>query len=450
MSVPQSAVVWFRRDLRLTDHPALLAAAQASDHVLGVFVLDRSLWRRAGAPRRAFLAGALADLSDRLDGRLAVLHGDPARAIVGAARHVGAATVHVSAEFTPYGTARDQRVSAALAEHGVGWAATGSAYAVAPGRIRKADGTPYRVFTPFSRAWRAHGWRPPAADAGPIRWLEYDGPHRTRLPEQPSTGTSLPTPTEAAARRRWRAFLDHDLAEYDVHRDRPDLDRTSRMSAYLHLGLIHPRTLLADLGDRRGAGPDRFRTELCWREFYADVLFAEPSSAWESYDPRWAAFPWDDDKARFAAWQHGRTGFPIVDAGMRQLRAEGWMHSRLRMIVASFLVKDLHLPWQWGARHFMDLLVDADVASNNHGWQWTAGSGTDAAPYFRVFNPITQGQRFDPAGDYVRRWVPELRGLAGPAVHQPGRERPPGYPAPMVDHQAERIDALRRYEQIRG
>jgi deoxyribodipyrimidine photo-lyase len=210
--------------------------------------------------------------------------------------------------------------------------------------------------------------------------------------------------------------------------------------------LVHPRQLLADLGPERGH--EVFASELAWREFYADVLFRRPETAWENLDPKMASMVVDTDaaaRARFDRWATGTTGFPIVDAGMRQLLSTGWMHNRVRMLVASFLVKDLHLPWQWGARHFMSHLVDGDLASNQHGWQWAAGTGTDAAPYFRVFNPTTQAHRFDSSGDYVRRWVPELRGIDGGAVHEPGARRPSDYPAPMVDHGAEREEALARY-----
>jgi deoxyribodipyrimidine photo-lyase len=220
------------------------------------------------------------------------------------------------------------------------------------------------------------------------------------------------------------------------------------MSVYLKWGCIHPRTLLADLG----GGDETYRRELAWREFYAHVLFHWPDSAREYFAPQLKAMAYEEpDSAAFEAWAQGRTGFPIVDAGMRQLLAIGWVHNRVRMIVASFLVKDLHIEWTAGARHFMRHLVDADLASNQHGWQWTAGTGTDPAPYFRVFNPVTQGQKFDPDGDYVRRWVPELRGIAGRAVHTPWElpETPRGYPEPIVDHKKERAVALQRYNATR-
>jgi deoxyribodipyrimidine photo-lyase len=221
------------------------------------------------------------------------------------------------------------------------------------------------------------------------------------------------------------------------------------MSVYLKYGNIHPRTLLADLG----SADETYRKELAWREFYAAVLHFHPSSAREYYRPELARMTYSTGaraEADFAAWQQGKTGYPIVDAGMRQLLAQGWMHNRLRMIVASFLVKDLHLEWTAGARHFMNHLVDGDLASNQHGWQWTAGTGTDAAPYFRIFNPTTQGLKFDPNGEYVRRWVPELRGLSGAQVHEPAKHGAvEGYPAPIADHAKEREVALARYQATR-
>ncbi len=446
------ALLWFRRDLRLADHPALLAARDAGP-VVPVFVLDPVLWGGSGAPRRAFLAGALDDLRDRTDGALAVLHGDPRRVIPAAARAVGAGSVHVSQEFTPYGVARDDDVAAALSGHGIGWVPTGSPYAVSPGRVTKDDGSPYRVFTPFSKAWRQHGWRAPAATARTVDWQTYDGPHGGAFPTAPAVA-NLPTPTEAAARAAWHRFRDNDLDAYAGVRNDPGADRTSRLSPYLHLGLIHPRTVLADISDRAGKGPDVWRSEVCWREFYADVLHHNPASAWGNYDERFDRIEWDTDARaheRFETWKKGATGFPIVDAGMRQLTGEGWMHNRVRMITASFLVKDLHCPWQWGARWFLDQLVDGDVASNNHGWQWTAGSGTDASPYVRVFNPMLQGAKYDPTGEYVRRWVPELRGLDGGRAHEPWEHGgAAGYPDRIVDHAVERTDALERYEKIRA
>ncbi|GGS15470.1 cryptochrome/photolyase family protein [Actinokineospora fastidiosa] len=433
------SIVWFRRDLRLRDHPALLAAADRGHDALALFVVDPALTAPAGAARLAFLHGCLRALDEQLGGRLMVADGDPAVVVPRVARSVGATSVHVSADAGPYGRTRDLAVEHALSD--VEFVRTGSPYAVTPGRITKADGTSYRVFTPFSRAWAEHGWRTPAkTSASTLHWIEpVDG----GLPDPPACSARLPEPGEHAAMAAWEAFRDERLPDYAARRDRPDLDATSRMSPYLRWGCVHPRTLLADLGRRDTA----YRTELAWREFYADFLWHRPETARANVNPRFDALRHDTDPARFTAWRRGETGYPIVDAGMRQLLAEGWMHNRVRMITASFLTKDLHLPWWWGARHFMAHLVDADLASNQHGWQWTAGSGTDAAPFYRVFNPVTQGRKFDPDGAYIRRHIPELRHHDGD-VHEP--RNAPGYPPPIVDHAEERKVALDRYGEISG
>lgn len=451
-----NAVLWFRRDLRLHDNPALLSAATAADggRVVPLFVVDPALWEPAGAVRRAYLARSLRALDAALGGALLVRYGDPAAVVPAVAADAGAGSVHVAADFGPYGRRRDAAVGAALAAAGATLVATGSPYAVAPGRVTKDDGTPYRVYTPFYKAWLRHGWRAPAPDpsVAPDWWLptECEG-----IPAEPDLGDLvLPPAGEAAALARWDDFRSGALASYADHRDRPDLDGTSVLSHALKWGEVHPRTLLADLDDSRGA--EVFRKELAWREFYADVLAQAPGSVSASLDARFdEALEWDAGRAaeeRFAAWCEGRTGYPFVDAGMRQLRAEGWMHNRVRMVAASFLVKDLHLPWQRGARHFMTWLRDGDVASNTHGWQWTAGCGTDAAPYHRIFNPVTQGLRFDPEGAYVRRYVPELRHLDGAAAHEPWTVLDgyaAGYPERAVDHAAERDESLRRFQLVR-
>ncbi len=441
-----AAVMWFRRDLRIQDNPALIEALAAGP-VLPLFVVDPALWSPSGRPRRAYLAASLRSLDASLralGGRLQVASGDPVRRVVEAAREVGADQVHLAADFGPYGRRRDEQVAQAARDAGIELVPTGSPYAVAPGRIRSQSGAPYKVYTPFSKAWAAHGWRAPAGTPTGGEWLALN--HAEPLPEADAPdGLQLPPAGEPAAHARWAAFVEDGLTDYRDHRDRPDLDGTSRLSPHLRWGEIHPRTLLADLGGRDGAGPATYRNELAWREFYADVLFHRPESAREYWRPEFAAMTYDEPGEQLRAWREARTGYPIVDAGMRQLAAIGWMHNRVRMIVASFLVKDLHVEWQHGARHFMDHLVDGDLASNQHGWQWVAGSGTDASPYFRVFNPTTQGRRFDPEGAYVRRWVPELADAEDP--HEPGDVA--GYPAPIVSHAAERQEALARYEKIR-
>ena len=441
-------VLWFRRDLRLGDHAALLEASKRSKHVLALYVLDDALLKPSGAPRVAFLHGCLKALDEQLGGRLMLVKGDPVKEVVKAAREIGAAAVHVSADTGPYGRRRDAEVAKALAEHDIAWTETGSPYAITPGRITKPDGDPYRVFTPFYRAWARHGW-PRPADTGKsiVDWVEP--PRSVKLPKSPSLkGMELPEPGEKAALKRWHEFLDDGLETYDEDRDRPDRPGTTRLSPYLHWGCVHPRTLLADIAGNEGAGAKALRGEFAWREFHADVLWHRPETARKNYDSRFDAIEYEKDDEAFQRWCEGRTGFPIVDAGMRQLLAEGWMHNRVRMIVASFLVKDLHLPWWLGARHFMKHLVDGDLASNQLNWQWVAGSGTDAAPYFRIFNPTTQGEKFDPSGDYVRRYVPELGAVQGKAVHKPQDVK--GYPAPMVDHAHERQVALERYGAIKS
>jgi deoxyribodipyrimidine photo-lyase len=445
--------MWFRRDLRLADNPALLDASD-SDGVLPLFVLDPALWGPAGAPRKRYLASSLGALDASLRERgaaLSVVRGRPEREVVLAAMAVGASRVHVAADYGPYGHRRDLDVERALGEAGIELVRTGSPYAVAPGRVTNGSGKPYQVFTPFSRAWAEHGWREPVGAPGQARWLHLDDAVALPDPALPA-GLELPEAGEAAARRQWTAYVDGPLSHYDRDRDRPDLDATSHMSVHLKRGEIHPRTLLADLRGRTGQGAVTYRKELAWREFYAEVLFRRPETAREYLRPEFATMAYDDPGPRLDAWREGRTGFPVVDAGMRQLRHTGWMHNRVRMIVASFLVKDLHVEWQHGARHFMRWLVDGDLASNQHGWQWTAGCGTDAAPYFRVFNPVTQGATFDPDGSYVRRWVPELADVPTTHVHEPWTcpgGVPDGYPEPMVDHVEERAEALERYARIR-
>jgi deoxyribodipyrimidine photo-lyase len=452
-----TAIVWFRRDLRVRDQPVFQAAAARARRSLAVFVLDPRLLDPSGARRRTFLYRSLRELDDSLDGRLLVVRGDPAEAIPKLAGAVGAGSVHVAADFGPYGRERDEAVGKALEQRAVDLVRTGSPYAVEPGRITKSDGEPYKVYTPFSREWaRREKGAPAATDGRTVAWLDPSekdgGPRAVRIPDDESVDADLPPAGERAAHEHWEAFVDEHLDDYDEMRDRPDKPATSRMSVYLKYGVIHPRTLLAGVGTT-GKGAQSYRNELCFRDFYASVLWFWPRSARENFDPKFERMPLDTGKQaeeRFRAWQEGRTGFPAIDAAMRQLRGEAWMHNRMRMAVASFLVKDLHLPWWWGARHFMRLLVDGDLPSNQHGWQWAAGTGTDAAPYFRVFNPVTQGERFDPQGDYVRRWVPELAGIEGKKVHQPWKlpEPPSDYPAPIVDHKAERAEALDRFNRL--
>ncbi|WP_133980935.1 cryptochrome/photolyase family protein [Kribbella voronezhensis] len=433
------AVMWFRRDLRLADNPALLDAVAAGDGtVLGLFVLDPALWDKAGDPRRNHLLASLRSLSDSMDGNLVVRRGDPAEVVPELAAEIGAAGVHIAADFGPYGGRRDAEVEKAL---DCPLVTTGSPYAVAPGRVLTQQGASYQVFTPYFRSWLEHGWRQPVKAPDKVKWIAKQG--------ELLDGPAVDGAGETAVRERWQEYLD-DVAEYDAVRDRPDLNSTSRMSVPLKYGEIHPRTMLADLARRRSAGADSYRRELAWREFCADLLARYPDAAWKPLRPEFEQMEYDEPGDAFDAWCNGLTGYPIVDAGMRQLAETGFMHNRVRMVVASFLVKDLHVHWKYGARWFMRQLRDGDLASNSLNWQWVAGCGADASPYFRIFNPTTQGLKFDPSGSYVRHWVPELADLAGKAVHEPWKHDVPAYPRPIVDHAEARQESLRRYAAIKG
>ena len=444
-------IIWFRRDLRLADNVALATAAAESGPVVPLYVID-PVFAKAGAARQNFLAANLRALGASMGERLVIRDGDPVSEVARLAAEVGARTVYATSDFGQYGRRRDRAVAAALTETDRHLVVVDSPYAVAPGTVTKGDGAPYAVFTPFSRAWQAIGWDEPI-DAPDVDWLGDPDIACAGVPPAPACSADLPAAGEQVAHDRLDAFLAGPLATYDTDRDRPGVDGTSGLSPYLRFGVLHPRQILVGLGDTNAH--ERFRAELAWREFYADVLYHQPRTAWENLRHDMDRLPVDidaDARACFAAWTRGETGYPIVDAGMRQLLAVGWMHNRVRMIVASFLVKDLHLPWQWGARHFLTHLVDGDLASNSHGWQWTAGTGTDAAPYFRVFNPTSQSERYDPDGTYIRRWVPELANIADGDIHAPWMSRrgqPLGYPPPIVDHATERAEALRRFGLVR-
>jgi deoxyribodipyrimidine photo-lyase len=385
------------------------------------------------------------------------------------AKETGAATVVATADFGPYGSRRDTDVGTALAALGGELRAVGSPYVVAPGLVRASSGAPFRVFTAYHRVWAQIGSPPPypvpevafvgAESTTSTAAIEdgLAGPGRAGLPEWWSglplgLAPDLPPAGPEAAVRRLSEFVAGPLPGYDEGRNQPGRDATSRLSPYLHFGSLHPRTVL----DRAGAGPGalRLRAELAWRDFYADVLWHDPSSAYRPLLPFAENLRWDTGvqaQERFRAWATGRTGYPLVDAGMRQLLAEGWMHNRARMVTASFLVKDLHIDWRLGARWFMWHLVDGDVASNQHGWQWVAGTGTDAAPFHRVFNPEAQRERFDADGSYVERYAPDALGdrLGGLFAPTPTDGRG-AYPPPLVDHDRERRDALARFSEARA
>lgn len=450
-----TAVVWFRRDLRVHDHPGLTHALERYERVLPLFVADPRIlegrWRSAN--RRWFLAGALGGLDAELrerDSALTVVGGDPREAVVRVAEAAGAAAIVASRDYTPFGRARDAAVAAAAAAIGIGFEAGRGLLVHEPEEIQRDGGGAFGVFSPFHRRWQGLPMR--AVLAAPERIPTVARPSGSAGVDQAARliGQATPTadvdlllePTEAAARSRLDGWAGSKaLDEYATGRDRLDVDGTSRLSQDLRWGLLSPVEVM-DRTAGAGKGRERFRTELAWRDFYAHLLWHAPRVAREAYRRELDDVAWSANAASIEAWTAGRTGYPVIDAAMRQLLATGWMHNRARMLVASFLTKHLGVDWRVGERHFMQHLVDGDPASNNGGWQWAASTGTDPQPYFRIFNPTLQGRRHDPNGDYVRRWVPELAsvaGLEGAAVHEP----PPGtYLPPIVDHADARARAL--------
>ena len=464
------AVLWFRRDLRLDDLPALSTAAGAgsrADGVVPLFVIDPSVLSCAGPNRRRFLAGSLRALDRELNGTLVLRIGDPRKVVPAVAAEIGASVVAATADFGPYGAERDRAVAEALTTAGRVLLAVDSPYAVAPGTVRARSGSPLRVFSAFRRAWEDRGWDLPApapvtrfvavpSDAV-VDDVESDVavPGRGGLPawwEGLPLGSvaRLPAAGPAEARSRLEQFAAGPLRAYPDDRDRPAIAGTSGLSPFLRFGCIHPRTVLERL--TTGSGADRMRGELAWREFYADVLWHRPDSARQPLQDFGRHLRWDSGERardRFRAWATGRTGYPLVDAGMRQLLAEGWMHNRVRMVAASFLVKDLHIDWRLGARWFMWHLVDGDLSSNQQNWQWVAGTGTDAAPFHRVFNPRLQQERFDPDGRYVRRYLHDVTTSPAPDNGDGLASFGDDHPEPVVDHARERLDALARYDEAR-
>lgn len=456
---------WFRRDLRLADNAALHAARSGSSQVIPVFCLDTNILSRpdVGAPRVWFLLESLRELERRISargGRLVVLRGKPEDELPRFALAERAEAVFFNRDYEPYARRRDEAVTARLEAAGVQVRCFGDLLLAEPESVLTADGRPYSVFTPFYRAWLAL----PKAEPFP-EVQDFGGPSAAPGPGVPSleeTGFALPPefdiaawrPGEEAALRRLRAFVEDGAASYEHRRDLPSVDGTSRLSPYLKFGNISIRRVY-----RETASFPKFVSELAWREFYFHVLWHWPEVEHCAWQPGKRDLLWDDDPARLEAWKAGLTGYPIVDAGMRQLLAEGWMHNRVRMIVASFLTKDLHINWQEGERHFMLRLVDGDLAPNNGGWQWAAGTGVDPRP-IRIFNPWLQSRRYDPEGAYIRRWVPELAGVPPKHIHEPhlmtvDEQRRSGciigkdYPAPIVDHRIERQVAMERYRAAR-
>jgi deoxyribodipyrimidine photo-lyase len=458
------ALWWVRRDLRLADNPALRAAIDEGGGVLPLFVVDPVLLRSAGHARKAWMLAALhaldSDLRQAGGPGLSVVRGKPANAVPRVAQASGATSVHISADFAPYGRARDQAVQQELARFDIELRRTGSPYAVAPGTLINASGEPFQVFSTFHRAWLDHGVHDPApaVPVGSVRWLKADDQDFVEDPDPELAQLAGETP----ARKAWQAWLTKDsngVSDYERLHDFPGLDATSHLSIALRWGHLHPRTVLGDLAPLRSKGAIALARQIAWRDFFADTLFHRPDAVTEPIRPEFSRMPTDEPERskaaaeRLQAWQQGRTGYPLVDAGMRQLQAEGWMHNRVRMVVASFLIKDLHIGWWHGAEWFMAQLRDGDISQNQLNWQWVAGCGTDPAPYFRVFNPVTQSEKFDANGTYIRRYIPELAEVPDEHLHQPWRAPnglPAGYPEPIVDHAAERKEALDRYAATRS
>ena len=436
-----SAVVVFTRDLRVHDQPALRAAATAETTV-PLFVFDDGILRgRFNRPNRTrYLLESLTDLDGSLrdrGGRLVARRGDWVSEVLAAAFEAGADAVHVSDDVSPFARRRLAALEAGAATAGVAVHRHPGTTVVPPDALAPSGGGHFQVFTPYYRRWLGAPRRPVLAP--PPSVTVSDAVADEPLPTLDDLVAGEPSPEvvpggETAARTALNAWVKAHLAEYgDRHDDLPG-DATSRVSAALRFGCVSPAELEQKLAGRPGAEP--FVRQLCWRDFYAQALLARPDAAWGDYRRR--GDEWHHDPERFAAWAEGRTGYPVVDAAMRQLRREGFVHNRARMIVASFLTKDLYLDWRLGAREFLDWLVDGEIANNNLNWQWTAGTGTDTNPH-RIFNPTVQAQRFDPDGDYVRRYVPELRAVAGKAVHEPWKlpaavREALDYPPPVVDH----------------
>jgi deoxyribodipyrimidine photo-lyase len=462
-----TAIVWFRRDLRLADNAALDRARRAHDRVVPVFVWDPAAeadWA-PGAASRWWLHHALGDLDQRLrqrGSRLIVASGDTATELDRIRRVTGAEAIYWNRLYEPAFVERDRKLKSELRAAGTRAVSCAGALLFEPWDLLKSDGTPYLVFTPFWKQMQKR-WLSPAAFAEPrslqppARWPASSALEELKLLPTRDWAEDFPDrwePGELAARRRLDHFVENAVGAYEEGRDRPGSHGTSRLSAHLHFGELSPGQVVRALDEAGqlpvGTGRWAFLREIAWREFSAHLLFHHPSLPERPLKTQFEDFPWRekaDYRRDLISWQRGRTGIPMVDAGMRELWATGWMHNRVRMIVASFLTKNLLIPWTEGARWFWDTLVDADLANNTAGWQWTAGCGADAAPYFRVFNPVLQGQKFDPKGHYVRRWCPELAARPDRDLHEPidGRDGT----MPIVDLRKSRERALAAYDRIK-
>ncbi|OII64757.1 deoxyribodipyrimidine photolyase [Streptomyces sp. CC53] len=453
-----TSVVLFTSDLRLHDHPPLRAALASADEVVPLFVRDPAV-DRAGfaAPNRtAFLADCLTDLDAglrRRGGRLVVRAGDPVAEVLDVARRTDAGDVHLAAGYSRFARDREERLGHALEADGRRLHVhDGVVTAVPAGAVTPAGSDHFAVFTPYHRRWTREAVRaplaPPRAVRVPADVRSDDLPSRSSVA---AVSEGLAPGGETEGRRLLTRWLDRHGDAYEERHDDLAGDATSRLSPYLHFGAVSAVEAVHRARGRGGPGAEAFVRQLCWRDFHHQVLHARPDASRADYRPRgdrWRRGP--QAEADLRAWQEGRTGYPVVDAAMRQLAHEGWMHNRGRLLTASFLTKTLYVDWREGARHFLGLLVDGDIANNQLNWQWVAGTGTDTRPH-RVLNPVLQGRRHDPDGDYVRRWVPELAGVSGAAVHEPwklaGPERAAlDYPDPVVDLAA----GLARFREARG
>ncbi|MDZ4698152.1 MAG: deoxyribodipyrimidine photo-lyase [Rhodothermales bacterium] len=465
-----ATLVWFRRDLRISDHPALAWALNRPGAVIPLFIWapeEEAPWQ-PGAASRWWLHHALTALNRQLVEHgtgLVVREGTSLETIQALVRETGATAICWNERYEPAGRRVDDAVARALRAEGVTVSIHNGALLHNPDEIRTGGDTPYRVFTPF---WKKLQQQPELGAPLPEVNLSIGRAPASMPASVPIDRLRLlPTlpwdagfygvwePGEAGARRALARFLDGPAGAYDTDRNRPDRPGTSRLSPHLCFGEISPHTIWRAVRERMPAGDKPaqvFLSEIAWREFSYHLLFHFPGTTDQPLNPRFTAFPWREDPAALRLWQRGQTGYPIVDAGLRELWATGWMHNRVRMIVASFLTKDLLIPWQAGARWFWDTLVDADLANNTQGWQWSAGCGADAQPFFRIFNPVSQGERFDPDGAYVRRWVPELARFPAAQVHAPWMAplfaAGAGYPEPMLEHGRARDAALDAFARL--
>lgn len=470
----KTSLYWFRRAVRLDDNYGLTAVVAHSENVIPVFVLDPAILTQGttGPARTRFLFDALRDVDQslrKIGGRLIVRYGKPEEELARLVQETGATGLYFGREVEPYGQERDKRVTHKMKDLGVTVETFADHLLTEPGDVMTKVGTPYSVFTPYKRVWLEQPIDKPVA--APKHLKTPEDLHSEALPELPKlVGVAgeldqepLVQGSEAEGRKWLDKFLDRCLRDYDAERDFPSHEGTSRLSAYLRSGVLSVRRVFADVQKVRAATPtgkrtgaDTFLSELAWRDFYYQILFHYPHVAGHAFKPAYDGLQWENRDEFFDAWCQGKTGYPFIDAAQRQMNRQAWMHNRARMATASFLCKDLLCDWKRGQDYFMQKLIDGDLAPNNGGWQWAAGTGTDAQPFFRIFNPVSQGEKFDPDGTYVKTWCPELSKVPAKYIHSPwklsvaeqeyagcvlGRD----YPHPIVDHKTQREKALNLY-----